>query len=163
MLEDPRVMCPRRTQHEGQSLDESVWRSLTTEEWMPPGKPCKGEQFWFHVFVPCEEKGWVGHVNGALFIMGYCDCFRRRLRMKEMYIMHELRLWLKGVEYLCFMFLVCKLPRQCPIHLCVLRTQCWTQSNVLCAPQTSTANKVKITSSIGQQERSVQVNIWKEF
>ena len=67
------------------------------------------------------------------------------------------------MEYLCFMFLVCKLPRQCPIHLCVLRTQCWTQSHVLYAPQTSTANKVKITSSIGQQERRVQVNIWKEF
>lgn len=67
------------------------------------------------------------------------------------------------MECLCSMFLVCKLPRQCPIHLCIFRTQCWTQRNVLYASQTSTANKVKTTSSIGQQERSVQVNIWQEF
>lgn len=57
MLEDPRVLCQRRTQREGQRLDESVQRSLALKSEGPPVKPCRGGHFWFHVFVPCEGKG----------------------------------------------------------------------------------------------------------
>lgn len=93
---------PERTQHEGQDWT-SVWRKPYHWRVTPPGETLQGE-----VLVSCICTMWGEGLSGPWMVLylswAIVTALRRRLRMKEMYIMHELRLWLKGVEYLCFMW-----------------------------------------------------------
>lgn len=102
--------------------------------------PCQGH-FW--KLYP-HSSTWLLLMILLIYKLYHCLCEA----VSETNLVHAPNSCYNQMECLCFSFPVYKLGKQCPIHLCTLRTHCWTRSN---SPQASVEKKVKIIISMGGQ------------